>query len=92
MVLFAIPLATVALKFGAPEYFALAIFGLSVVAGLSSDNIIKGLMVVAFGLLLTTIGIDPIAAGGRLQHHRGQRGHGHPLPGPGPGRPQTPPG
>ncbi|MEA5011886.1 MAG: tripartite tricarboxylate transporter permease [Angelakisella sp.] len=61
MVLFAIPLASVALKFGAPEYFALAIFGLSVVAGLSSDNIIKGLLVVAFGLLLTTIGIDPIA-------------------------------
>ena len=61
MILFAIPLASVALKFGAPEYFALSIFGLSVVAGLSSDNIIKGLMVVSFGLLLTTIGIDPIA-------------------------------
>ena len=61
MILFALPLASVALKFGAPEYFALSIFGLSVVAGLSSDNIIKGLLVVAFGLLLTTIGIDPIA-------------------------------
>ena len=37
-------LATVALKFGPPEYFWMAIFGLTIIATLASDNILKGLI------------------------------------------------
>lgn len=66
LILFALPLATVALRFGPPEYFALAIFGLSVVAGLSAENLLKGLLTVTIGLLLTTIGIDPITGNFRF--------------------------
>ncbi|MDN5347552.1 MAG: putative tricarboxylic transport rane protein [Clostridia bacterium] len=60
LILFAVPLANFALQFGPPEYFALAVFGLSVVAGLSAESWLKGLLAVAMGLLVTTIGLDPI--------------------------------
>jgi len=51
-------LAKVALKFSAPEYFALAVFGLSIVTSVSSKSIIKGLFGAVIGLLLATVGID----------------------------------
>ena len=51
-------LASVSLKFGAPEYFLLAVFGLSLIAGLASDSPIKGFAAGCFGLIICTIGID----------------------------------
>lgn len=61
VVLFAFsePLAGVALSFGAPEYFALAVFGLTIIASLASDNLMKGFIVMLLGLLLKSIGLDP---------------------------------
>src|SRR5699024_5989695 len=53
-------LASWALGFSSPEYFSLAFLGLSVVAALSGNSITKGLIGVAFGLFIATIGIDPI--------------------------------
>lgn len=60
IVLFAFsePLARVALSFGAPEYFSLAVFGLAIIASLASDNLLKGFMVMFLGLFLKTIGLD----------------------------------
>ncbi|MCF7353261.1 tripartite tricarboxylate transporter permease [Vibrio sp. CK2-1] len=55
-------LATFALKFNAPEYFALALFGLTIIASVSSQNILKGLLAGAIGLLISTIGLDPISS------------------------------
>ncbi|MDK2824803.1 MAG: putative tricarboxylic transport rane protein [Clostridia bacterium] len=54
------PLALVSLKFGSPEYFWLAIFGLTIISSLSEGNMVKGLLGGALGLLLATIGIDPV--------------------------------
>jgi putative tricarboxylic transport membrane protein len=54
------PLARASLAFGPPEYFLLAIFGLTIIAALSTTSIIKGIMAGFLGLLLGTIGIDPI--------------------------------
>ncbi len=54
-------ISKVALKFGAPEYFALAVFGLSIIISVSGNSIIKGLMAGVFGLLISTIGLDPIS-------------------------------
>ncbi len=51
-------LAKVALQFSKPEYFALAIFGLSIITSVSSGSVIKGIMGGLFGLFLATIGID----------------------------------
>ena len=61
LILVAPQLANVALKFGPPEYFAVGLFGISVVTTLSSDNLIKGLISACIGLGIATIGMDPIA-------------------------------
>jgi putative tricarboxylic transport membrane protein len=52
------PLAEVALKFGAPEYFSLMLMGLVAAAVLAGDNITKALAMVVMGLLLGIIGTD----------------------------------
>jgi putative tricarboxylic transport membrane protein len=50
-------LAAFALKFGPPEYFALAIFALSMLASISGKSSLRNLIAGAFGILLGTIGI-----------------------------------
>lgn len=64
-------LASIALKFGPTEYFALAAFGLAIIASLSND-ILKGILVGCFGMLVSTIGSDPI--GGVLRFTFGATG------------------
>lgn len=54
------PLAEFALKFGAQEYFLLALFGVSVIASLSDRNMLKGLWAGALGLFLSIIGMHPL--------------------------------
>jgi len=58
LLLLAPPLSLVSLKFGPPEYFLLAVFGLTVIGTLASGNMIKGLLSGALGLLLSTAGMD----------------------------------
>ena len=60
MILFTPPLARIALEFGPSEMFWIAIFGISVMAGLSSGSIAKGLIGGMFGLLISTIGYSPL--------------------------------
>jgi putative tricarboxylic transport membrane protein len=55
------PLARVALAFTPPAYFALGVLGLSAVAGLSGRSLLKGLMAATLGLMLATIGTDPVS-------------------------------
>src|SRR5262252_6277247 len=52
------PLASFALRFGPPEYFALLILGLLVLAYMSSGSMVKALAMATLGLLLGMIGID----------------------------------
>jgi len=61
LALIALPLAAFALRFSAPEYFAVGIFGLSMVASLATKNIFKGAIATLFGLLIVTIGTDPFS-------------------------------
>jgi putative tricarboxylic transport membrane protein len=56
-----LPLGTAVLAFGSPEIFATTLFGLTVMSSLSGPSVAKGLASGAFGLLLTTIGLDQIA-------------------------------
>ena len=55
------PLARVALAFTAPAYFALGILGLSAIAGLSGRSLIKGALAAVLGLMIATIGTDPVS-------------------------------
>jgi len=60
LAIFAFPIARFALRFGPAEYFALAIFGLSMMVSVSGKSIVKGLVVGVFGLLLAMVGLDPM--------------------------------
>ncbi|HSR12695.1 MAG TPA: tripartite tricarboxylate transporter permease, partial [Thermodesulfobacteriota bacterium] len=55
------PLAELALKFGPPEYFALTMVGLLMATLLGEGSVIKGLIMVVLGLLLGSVGLDPIS-------------------------------
>jgi putative tricarboxylic transport membrane protein len=60
LILFAGALASFATRFGPPEYFTLMVFSLTIIAGVSGDNLTKGLLSAALGLLLATVGLDLI--------------------------------
>ena len=53
-------LAELALEFGPPQYFALSVFGLTIIASLSQD-LLKGLIAGLFGVLISCVGADPIS-------------------------------
>lgn len=57
-VFIATPVAGFALKFGPPEYFTLMIFALAATVSLSKDALLKGILSMIFGLMITTVGID----------------------------------
>lgn len=60
LILLAGVLATFALKFGPPEFFTLIVFSLTIIAGVSGDNLVKGIAAAALGLLFATIGLDMV--------------------------------
>jgi putative tricarboxylic transport membrane protein len=61
LMLLAPPLAAFALRFGPPEYFALLLFGLLVLAYMSAGSMLKSLAMAALGLLLGMVGIDQMS-------------------------------
>jgi putative tricarboxylic transport membrane protein len=60
LVVLAPPLADMALRFGPPEYFALAVLGLSAISSLGTKSQSKAIVSGLLGLLIATVGIDPI--------------------------------
>jgi TctA family transporter len=49
------------LAFGSPEYFMLAVLGLTFVAALAGESLLKGLIAAGLGLMFATVGLDPIS-------------------------------
>lgn len=66
LLLAARPLAMFSLNFQGPENFWLCIFGLSTIAVMSTGNMLKGLLSGALGLLISTIGLDPLEGTSRF--------------------------
>lgn len=60
MSIIASPLAAFALRFGYPEYASLLVLGLLVAAYLSEGSVLKGIAMGALGLMLGSLGTDPI--------------------------------
>lgn len=56
----AAPIARLALGFGPAEYALLALVGIILVAYLANGGLLRGVVVASVGLLLATIGTDPI--------------------------------
>ena len=71
LLLLAPPLANVALAFGPPEYFWLAVFGLTLISALSVGNTLKGLIGACIGLLLSMIGVAVV--GGDVRYTLGSQ-------------------
>lgn len=65
-------IADFALSFGHYEYFMLGVLGLSMVIGMSSDNMIKGLLSMAIGLAIPLVGMDPMNGFARFTFGRGE--------------------
>jgi putative tricarboxylic transport membrane protein len=61
LTLIAPALASVALSFGPPEYFALTFMGLTLVTSLAGESMVKGLMSGAFGLIVACVGVDAVS-------------------------------
>ncbi|PGF13914.1 hypothetical protein CP556_22775 [Natrinema sp. CBA1119] len=53
-------LIEVVLLFQTPEYFAVAVLGLSLIVVVARGSIVKGILSGAFGVLLATVGIAPM--------------------------------
>lgn len=58
LTLFAPALASVAIAFGPPEYFALMLLGLTAISSLSDGSTVKALISAVLGFMVVTIGID----------------------------------
>lgn len=62
LILVAPPLALIALKMGPPEMTGLVVFSLLIITAVAGESLIKGLISGVIGLLVGTIGLDPILA------------------------------
>ena len=60
------PLAALALKFSPADYFWLAVFGMTTIVVLLSDNPVKGFLSACFGLIVGIVGIDPLTGAERF--------------------------
>ena len=58
ILLIAPPLAKVSLWFSEPEYFLVAVFGMTIIGSLSGESMLKGLISGVIGLFLGTIGME----------------------------------
>jgi putative tricarboxylic transport membrane protein len=70
------PLATIAIKFGPPEYTALLVLGLIFLAYMSSTSLIRTLLMACLGLLLGMIGIDNMTGDFRYSFNLAELGDG----------------
>lgn len=60
------PVSAIAIQFRPMDYFLLALFGLATVGSVTSKNYTKGLVAAAIGLIISMIGLDPLAGTPRL--------------------------
>jgi len=64
--LIAAPLANIALEFGPPEYFAIILVGFTFIIYLTQGSVLKAGIMACIGLILSTIGLDPITSEQRM--------------------------
>jgi len=66
LIVLVVPFAAIALQFGPLEYTAVVLFAFSLLAGISGDSAIKGLIAIFGGVFLSTIGLDPVDSTQRM--------------------------
>jgi putative tricarboxylic transport membrane protein len=68
LVFLAPPLAEAALAFGPPEYFSLMVFAFIVLSNVTGTSLIKSLMMAIIGLIIGTVGLDPVTGDARFTY------------------------
>lgn len=66
MVMLTKSVASFALRFSSPEYFAILVFGLTSVIALGSGSLANAVIGLALGLLIASVGTDPIYGAARF--------------------------
>lgn len=66
LVLLAPPLAEAALAFGPPEFASLMVFGFVVLSNVTGKSLTRSLMMAVVGLIIGTIGLDPVTGNERF--------------------------
>src|SRR5919112_1170159 len=66
LILMTEPLSRIALAFKPTSYCALGVLGLSIIASLSERSLLKGLAAAVVGMMVATIGTDPISGVSRF--------------------------
>lgn len=66
LIFFAAYLAKIALNFGAPEFFWLICFSLTIIVSLSGASILKGFLAATLGIMISLVGLDPVYGSQRL--------------------------
>ncbi len=66
LIVLAVQIARIALAFGPHEFFALGVFALTIIGLVSGKSLTRGLIAGAAGILLATVGLDPIEGEVRL--------------------------
>ncbi len=66
LVFLAPPLAEAALAFGPPEYFSLMVFAFIILSNVTGKSLVKSLMMAMVGLIVGTIGLDPVSGDARF--------------------------
>ncbi|SIO57112.1 putative tricarboxylic transport membrane protein [Rhodovulum sp. ES.010] len=64
--IFAAPLADLALAFGPTEEFALVLLAFTTFVGLGGDDVLKTIVMICLGLVLSTVGLDLISGQPRM--------------------------
>ena len=67
---FAPPLAELAFKFGAAEYFSLMVLGLVAAVVLAQGSLVKAVAMIVFGILLGLVGMDTVTGDQRFTFDR----------------------
>lgn len=60
------PLASVALRFGPPEMSGLIFLALTIISAVGGRSVLRGLLMGFLGMLLSTIGLDPVWGTARM--------------------------
>jgi putative tricarboxylic transport membrane protein len=68
LMLLAVPVAAFGLKFGPPEQFALFLFAFTSLVGFASESRSKTLVAIMLGLLIATVGNDPLSGRSRFTY------------------------
>jgi len=79
LILLVIPVAAIALQFGPLEFTSVLVFAFVLLAGISGGSLIKGLIAIALGIFLSTVGLDPMDSTSRMTFNNVNLYDGIPL-------------